>query len=386
MDANEKTPVVLIIDADSASRNFLDLTLRKNGYTVLTAPLGREGLITAWKDLPDIILIDPSLPDISGMDLITKLRQDQRTATQPCIALCGQDKQAEVAEYLLAGFNETLIKSNRTIQDLLVLIPRLFQEESKARRNGTLLVFLSAKGGTGTSSLCANIAMCTGAIDSQARVVVVDMVLPIGSIANIVGYNGQVNITSLAARPPESLTPVYFKSELPNFPAWKFSLVAGSPDPECAGNLVVSCIPKIISTLQEIYDYVFIDLGRSLSRISMPIIKKADLVALIVSTDLSSVTLTRIVRDYLQIQGLDNRHLYLILNRAVGLEGITKAEAEKAIGLEIQMTMPYMGGNFTLANNHHEPVANRFPSDSATLMLEQASRQLVEQSDRLRAQ
>ena len=43
---------ILIIDGDSASRNYLSTMLRKSGYEVVTASLGREGLISAWKDQP----------------------------------------------------------------------------------------------------------------------------------------------------------------------------------------------------------------------------------------------------------------------------------------------------------------------------------------------
>ncbi|MFA5872328.1 MAG: hypothetical protein WC832_00025 [Anaerolineales bacterium] len=48
---------VLVIDGGAASRNYLTVMLRKSGYTGLSASLGREGLISAWKDQPDIIIL-----------------------------------------------------------------------------------------------------------------------------------------------------------------------------------------------------------------------------------------------------------------------------------------------------------------------------------------
>jgi len=64
---------------------------------------------------------------------------------------------------------------------------------------GRLIVFLSAKGGSGTSSLCANIATNIALYKPDSHVAVVDMVLPIGSIANIVGYQGDLNLVSMAS-------------------------------------------------------------------------------------------------------------------------------------------------------------------------------------------
>ena len=63
---------VLVIDADSASRNYLSNILSKNGYSVLTATAGREGLISAWRDQPGIIILDPALPDLSGLPYLVR--------------------------------------------------------------------------------------------------------------------------------------------------------------------------------------------------------------------------------------------------------------------------------------------------------------------------
>jgi Flp pilus assembly CpaE family ATPase len=116
-----------------------------------------------------------------------------------------------------------------------------------------------------------------------------------------------------------------------------------------------------------------VDLGRSLSKISLPIIQAADLVVLILSTDLSTVNHTKKLWHYLKGQGISPNHVYPILNRAVGLEGLTKAEAEKILELEIKLMMPYMMGNFSLANNQNTPISLKFPTDTATMVMKQAA-------------
>jgi MinD-like ATPase involved in chromosome partitioning or flagellar assembly len=375
---------MLIIDPDGASRNYLAAMLGKKGYSMLTAASGREGMILAWKLIPRIIIADPALPDMQAEELISRLRQDRRTAMVPCIALSGRSDLLEMNRLLSAGFNEYLVKSNQTLSDLVSLIPRLFVTGPEPKKGGLLFGFLSAKGGIGTSSLCANIAMCVGKTNSTKSVVVIDMVLPIGSIANIVGYDDHINIVTVSAQNPGQTTPLYFKDNLPKIPAWYFQLLAGSPDPETANQVAVGRMTEVIASIQEAYDYVFVDLGRSLSRISLPIIQQADLLALVLSTDAAAATLTRTVWDYLLAQRVDAQRVYPILNRAVGLEGMTKAEADEMLGLQIRATMPYMGGNFTLANNRHEPVVDKFPGDSATFMLLQAASQISDLGHRLR--
>ncbi len=133
-----------------------------------------------------------------------------------------------------------------------------------------------------------------------------------------------------------------------------------------------------MNAILESYDYVFVDLGRSLSRISIPIIQKAEIIAMILSTDLATADLTRTILEYLKMKGIDPHSFYLIQNRAVGLEGLTRTELEKMLGLSLAVTMPYMGDNFTVANNRHEPLASRFHNDSTTLLLKQVATQLIE--------
>lgn len=381
-----ETKSVLIIDGDAASRAFLEATFRKSGLTVLQTGLGKEGLIFAWRDRPDLIVADPNLPDLPGETLIAKIRQDVRTSQMPCIALSSDPEPERMSSCLKAGFNEYLVKSGQAIPALLEAVHRLLSGKPGAeilRQGGKLFVFLSAKGGTGTSSLCANVATNIARNEPETKVSVADFVLPIGSIAQIVGYEGEMDLFSVAELPVEQVTGAFLLENLPKPPLWNFQLLAGCPDPEKSTLLQAKRLPELISILQEAFDYVLVDLGRSLSRISLPIIQQADVIVLIVSTDLSTVTLTQKVLEYLHTQGIKSERLYTILNRAVGLEGLTKPEAEKILGIEIQLTLPYMGGNFTLANNQHQPIVHKFPQDTTTIILKQIATDIAALTRRL---
>jgi len=368
-----------VIDADSVSRNYLAAMLGKGGYTVLSAAVGREGLISAWRDQPGIIIFDAALPDLSGLDLVTRLRQDRRTSTVALVALSSRENPQEMAALLAAGCSEYIVKSSQTVQKLLELLPRFISGvQNVPTKQGKLINFLSAKGGTGTSSLCANIAMCLASEKPDKKVAVVDLVLPIGSIAHIVGYSERLNLVTAAMQGSDRMTAAYFKDNLPHVSGWYFHLLAGAPDPESANQLPADRVGTILDAIRESYDFVCVDLGRSLSRISLPIIQKADVNVLILGTDLATADLTMTVLEYLKSQGVDPRLIFPIQNRAVGLEGLTRSELEKRIGLPITITMPYMGDNFTLSNNRHEPLATRLQNDSAILLMKQAANQMIE--------
>lgn len=382
---------ILIVDENPASRIFIANHIRGKQFNVFEAPTGKEGLIVAWREKPDLILFDPIFQELSDQEFIYRLRNDPRTEKTPLIALSKDPNPARRENCLNAGVDEYIVKSSQAMTSLDEALVRFFSPGNlveaavtKNERKGFLVVFLSAKGGTGTSSLCANLAMCIQQSQTDARVVVADLVLPIGSIGQIVGGDGKLNLVTVADLPPGQTNQEYFHANLQQPALWQFQILAGSPDPQHANLLKGERIGQIVDTLCSAYDFVILDLGRSLSRISLPLIQKADLIVLIVSTDQSSITLTKTVWNYLQAQGVEDQRVYAILNRAVGLEGLTKAQAEEIIGLLIKTTMPYLDGNFALANNLNQPILVKYPMDTAALILKQTAEELVNVAHRLR--
>jgi pilus assembly protein CpaE len=386
---------ILIVDADSASLNYLTRMLQKQGYSALGTGLGKEGLISAWRDRPDLIIFDPALQGISFEEFLQKLRHDPRSADTPILALSKNSSPDVESACLQAGCNRFVAKSAEAVTTLPDVISELLEtkrevaqaeieDEAEEKEGGFLVVFLSAKGGAGTSSLCANYAMTLHNNKPEVGVVVMDLVLPIGSIAPIVGYEGEVDLVSIAELPSVDISGDYFHKHLPEMELWGFHLLPGATDPERANGLQVGRIPEIIKALQAVYDYVVIDLGRSLSRISLPIIQKADLLVLTVGTDQSTITLTKQVWDYLQTKGIESNKVFAILNRSVGLEGLTKAEAEEIIGLPIQTAIPYMGSNFALANNLNQPIITKYPEDTTAIILKETANNMIDLANKLR--
>jgi pilus assembly protein CpaE len=385
---------ILVVDHNPASRNFLANHLRAKQFKIWEAPTGKEGLIVAWQNGPDLILFDPTLPDIPDKEFIEKLRHDPRTGRTQLIALSSDPSLVRREACLSAGVDEYIVKSSQAIAALDQSLARFSETEAPApietasidaEKNGLLIVFLSAKGGTGTSSLCANLAMNIQHSQPEARVVVADLVLPIGSIGPIVGNEGKLNLVTVTDLPAGQTTAEYFYKNLPKPEFWQFQVLTGSPDPQHGNSIRGERITQIVNMLCSAYDFIILDIGRSLSRISLPLIEKADLIVLIVSTDQSTVKLTKTVYDYLQTQGMNSQKIYAVLNRAIGLEGLTKAQAEEIIGLPIKTTMPYMGGNFALANNLNQPITIKYPTDTASIILKGAAQEIVTQARRLRA-
>jgi twitching motility two-component system response regulator PilH len=98
---------ILLIDEAQLERKINEWTLMRAGYDVITAKTGEQGLRLARERAPDVILLDPILPDMSGHELIHSLQSDSRTARIPLIIVSTNPqlrstcfKQEGAAEYL----------------------------------------------------------------------------------------------------------------------------------------------------------------------------------------------------------------------------------------------------------------------------------------------
>lgn len=101
---------ILYIEDDDASRTLVERTLKFAGYRVLTAARGLEGIDMARRELPDLILTDINLPDLTGREITTTLRRDERFNATPIVALTAQTLSEQRAMTMAAGLTGYLTK------------------------------------------------------------------------------------------------------------------------------------------------------------------------------------------------------------------------------------------------------------------------------------
>jgi two-component system KDP operon response regulator KdpE len=98
---------VLVIDDDFALVSLLRIGLEREGFTVVTADGGHEGLRRAYETHPDVIVLDIMMPDIDGWTTCERLRSMCNT---PIIMLTAKDSQEDVLRGLSLGADDYLTK------------------------------------------------------------------------------------------------------------------------------------------------------------------------------------------------------------------------------------------------------------------------------------
>lgn len=99
-------PSVLIVEDNELNRDMLSRRLGRKGWQVSIAVDGREGVKKALCEHPDLILMDLSLPEVSGWDATRRIREIPEINSTPIIALSAHAMLEDRASALAAGCNE----------------------------------------------------------------------------------------------------------------------------------------------------------------------------------------------------------------------------------------------------------------------------------------
>jgi two-component system, cell cycle response regulator DivK len=99
-------PTVLVVEDNEASREGLSRHLKRKGYKTLIAVDGREGVYVACAEMPDIILMDMSLPILDGWEATRKLKSTPQTRAIPIIALTAHAMAGDREKALEAGCDD----------------------------------------------------------------------------------------------------------------------------------------------------------------------------------------------------------------------------------------------------------------------------------------
>ena len=101
---------ILVIEDDPATLRLIRYTLEGEGYQVLTASNGLEGLRKAREEDPDLIVLDVMLPGIDGFEICHRLRAEPQTAQLPILMLSAKAREIDKATGLKVGADDYLTK------------------------------------------------------------------------------------------------------------------------------------------------------------------------------------------------------------------------------------------------------------------------------------
>ena len=115
-------PKVLVIEDNDQNSYLVTFLLEKNGFTVVAARNGRDGIQMAFEEMPELILLDIQLPMMNGYEVARQLRRIDAVKAIPIVA---------VTSYAMAGDREKALDAGCTGYMEKPICPETFIEEIK---------------------------------------------------------------------------------------------------------------------------------------------------------------------------------------------------------------------------------------------------------------
>ncbi len=124
-DGNGRTATVLYIEDNLANLSLIETILAgRPEISLMSALQGQLGIELAWQHSPDLILLDLHLPDMSGDDVLRRLRGDQRTRATPVVVISADATTGRTQRLLDAGADAYMTKP-LDVDDFLRTVDRL---------------------------------------------------------------------------------------------------------------------------------------------------------------------------------------------------------------------------------------------------------------------
>ncbi len=103
-------PTILVIEDYADTRELISSLLRKNGYHVLEAEDGVEGLLKASASYPDLVIMDLALPEMDGVETSRRIRQMPKLSRTPIFVISALLTKEVEADARAAGCTEVFAK------------------------------------------------------------------------------------------------------------------------------------------------------------------------------------------------------------------------------------------------------------------------------------
>jgi DNA-binding response OmpR family regulator len=121
---------VLVAEDDADVRDLVVFKLEQSGYEVHAVEDGPEALAAAKQHLPDVAVLDISMPGMSGLDVCRMLRADPATARMLIVMLTARAQETDVDKGFTAGADDYIVKPFSPRE----LVTRLHALQARARR------------------------------------------------------------------------------------------------------------------------------------------------------------------------------------------------------------------------------------------------------------
>ncbi|HLD93826.1 MAG TPA: response regulator [Anaerolineales bacterium] len=388
---------VLIVDDVAETRENIRKLLQFDAQVevVGAARTGAEAVELAIESQPDVVLMDINMPDMDGISATESIRK--KVPFTQIIILSVQGDPNYMRRAMLAGARDFLTKPI-DVDELSAAIKRAGRVASNEKEklsttvfatagggrpgSGTLLpgdqghvvTIFSPKGGTGKTSLTANLAVAIRKLGNA--VAALDGNLQFGDLSFFFNQQAKNSVADLATRAQE-LDREVVSEVMIRHEGSGVHILAAPMRPEYADSVSGEQFADVVRYISRMFPYVLVDTGSLLNDLTLAALDVADLVILMMTQDIPSIKNARLFLDLADGLGISRNQIMLVMNRYDKRRSITpervkdnfKKDIDAIIPLDEKLVVPAMDrGEPFLLRNSASPTAKAI-SDLAELVI-----------------
>ncbi len=119
---------ILVVEDDKFLRELIMQKLIKEGYEIIEAKDGEEGVGKVREDKPDLVLLDLILPGIDGFEVLARIKSNPETSNVPVIILSNLGQKEDVEKALNEGANDYLVKAHFAPDEIIKKVKTVLGE------------------------------------------------------------------------------------------------------------------------------------------------------------------------------------------------------------------------------------------------------------------
>jgi CheY-like chemotaxis protein len=331
---------ILIIDDDVDTLKLVGLMLQKQGYQIVAANNGSQGLEQAETENPDLILLDVMMPDMDGYEVTRRLRANPLTANTPILMFTAKTQLDDKVTGFEAGVDDYLTKPTHP-SELNAHVKALLSRTTKGKistsplpteKRALTIGVLSPRGGQGVTTVAVNLGDALR-IATKTEVIVAELRPGMGTIGPDMGEPNPKGLTELISTNLAEMTRQKVKEEL-FVHENGLRLLFGSVQPKDAA-LANSIAPMetLVNRLSYLTPYLVLDLGAGLTPLIQKLAASCNLLFVVAEPVANAVAHSRMLIDDLADLGINKQIIKVVaVNRIRSDTQLNMAQMEEQLG------------------------------------------------------
>jgi len=309
---------ILVVDDDLDTLRLVGLMLERQGYEIVAASNGQQGLSLAKSEKPDLILLDLMMPDISGTEVARQLRSDPELENILIIMFTAKTQLEDKLEGFDVGADDYVTKPIQP-RELIAHVKAVLKRSNRAKADrvqtlterGHVIGVIAAKGGVGVSTVAMNLGFALRGMDKD--VIVADYRPGCGTIGLWLGFEKPLGLNHLLERTPSSIDAGVIELELlPHASGIRFLL--SSPFPRDASYCnAADSFEAVTLGLAYLAPYVVLDLGISLTEVNEKVLQYCDQVIIVLEPIVHTLIQSKTLFEDLVTKGIAGDRIEAVL-------------------------------------------------------------------------